>query len=140
MGAPAGPDVTWHEWVDWCARAHGHILSRDQIDWILWEHTPFPMSDGDSIKDAVLAYFGGPNGGAMTKLLYTLSDGRTLTEVTDRAYESVVGATRVELDDGHAVLITVTERRSVIVLPEQIVSVEIIDDTPQRLLPGEKTA
>lgn len=55
---PIGPDVSWQRWVTWCAVEHGHREpTTEEIDFILWERTAFPMAGADHVKKQVHEYF-----------------------------------------------------------------------------------
>lgn len=58
LGEPVGDDVTWTEWLDWCARHHGRApVTEELATWILWERTPFPMGTPEQVKAQAHAFF-----------------------------------------------------------------------------------
>lgn len=58
LGEPVGDDVTWTEWLDWCARRFGRApVTEELATWILWERTPFPMGSEADIKRQARRFF-----------------------------------------------------------------------------------
>jgi hypothetical protein len=58
LGEPLGPEVTWTEWLAWCARHFGRAeVTEELATWILWERTPWPMGSPEQVKAQARRFF-----------------------------------------------------------------------------------